>query len=152
MEFHNFQEIPQFPQIPQSILVFIEYYEKVRGACLYVVAANVFLHALNSSNVASETAIHNRSSEWNSMRLWNFPKLWKLSRDIRAESTDLPNSLANSTNSTISANSTPSMNSTHSIDYGLLLLRQRSKQSEHEEKSWLLQLADTLHAHCHSTR
>ena len=58
----------------------------------------------------------------------------------------------NSTNSTISENSTISTIFTISTVYGLLLLRQPSKSSEPEEKSWLLQLGDTRDALCRSTR
>ena len=148
----QFSRIPQFPQIPQSILVFIEYYDNVRGACLQVVAASFFLHALIVSNVASEAAIHNRSSEWNSLRLWNLPKLWN-SWNWRANLVGQCFRRGHHGKvSTISENSTISSNSTHSTDYGLLFLRQRSKSSKHEEKSWLLQLIDTRDALCHSTR
>ena len=53
-------KIMENPRIPQSILIFVECYDKVRHACLRVVAASFFLQALNFSKVASEVAIHER--------------------------------------------------------------------------------------------
>ena len=53
-KFHNFSKIPQ------SILVFVECYDKVRHACLRVVAASFFLQSLKFSKVASEVATHER--------------------------------------------------------------------------------------------
>ena len=55
-----FEKIPQFPKIPQSILLFDECYGKVGPARLCGVAISCFLQAVNFSSVASVVAVHRR--------------------------------------------------------------------------------------------